>query len=104
MIIYRDGIFQLIFPSSVLSDVPHLTAKITEMGERIRQLERAVATGTRENAYCHPILATVTRPPSPEQTDEALGSFSVNEDGDAVYFGPIAGSEVCHSQLTKNSS
>ncbi|KAJ7879549.1 hypothetical protein B0H14DRAFT_2709166, partial [Mycena olivaceomarginata] len=46
------------------------------------------------NAYCHPILATVTRPPSPEQTDEALGSFSVNEDGDAVYFGPIAGSET----------
>jgi hypothetical protein len=79
-----------------LSDVPHLTAKITEMGERIRQLEQAVAS-TRENTSSHPLLSTATRPLSestPAQTDEVLGTFSVNDVGDAVYFGPSAGSAV----------
>ncbi|KAJ7354633.1 fungal-specific transcription factor domain-containing protein [Mycena albidolilacea] len=83
---------------SVLSDVPHLTAKITEMGERIRQLEQAVAS-TRENTS-HPLLSTATRPPSestPAQTDEVLGTFSVNDVGDAVYFGPTAGSAALFS-------
>ncbi|KAJ7267685.1 fungal-specific transcription factor domain-containing protein [Mycena haematopus] len=87
---------------SVFSDVPLLTAKISEMGERIRQLERAVANtrpAGEESSY-HPLLSTTTRPPSeftPAQTGEALGSFSVNEDGDAVYFGPTAGTEALFS-------
>ncbi|KAJ6498764.1 fungal-specific transcription factor domain-containing protein [Mycena sanguinolenta] len=87
---------------SVISDFPHLTAKISEMGERIRQLERAVAK-TRppnEQSLHHPLLWTPSRPPSefiPAQSGEALGSISVNEDGDAVYFGPTAGTEALFS-------
>ncbi|KAF7376608.1 Zn(2)-C6 fungal-type domain-containing protein [Mycena sanguinolenta] len=86
---------------SVRSEVPLLTAKISEMGERIRQLERAVADArTNEDFFDHPLLSTTTRPPSeftPAQTSEALGSFSVNQDGNAVYFGPTAGTEALFS-------
>ncbi|KAJ6545412.1 hypothetical protein B0H19DRAFT_1167621 [Mycena capillaripes] len=81
---------------SVMSDAPELIAVISEMGERIRQLERAVAS-TRGTSSDHPLLSTATEPPkesTPAQTGEFLGSFSINEDGDAVYFGPTAGTEI----------
>ncbi|KAJ6507293.1 fungal-specific transcription factor domain-containing protein [Mycena vitilis] len=83
---------------SVLSEVPELTAYISEMGDRIRQLEQAVAT-TQNPALC--ALLNTTSPPlqesTPAQSGELLGSFSVNEDGDAVYFGPTAGTEALFS-------
>ncbi|KAJ6498765.1 hypothetical protein C8R45DRAFT_1210675 [Mycena sanguinolenta] len=86
---------------SVRSQVPILTAKISEMGERIRQLERAVAdTRTDEDSSDYPLLSTTAQPPSeftPAQSGEALGSFSVNEEGNAVYFGPTAGTEALFS-------
>ncbi|KAF7376606.1 Zn(2)-C6 fungal-type domain-containing protein [Mycena sanguinolenta] len=83
---------------SVRFEVPILTTKISEMGERIRQLELALADArTDEESSEHPLLSTTTRLPpesAPAQMGEALGSISVNEDGDAVYFGPTAGAEA----------
>ncbi|KAJ7665729.1 fungal-specific transcription factor domain-containing protein [Mycena rosella] len=87
---------------SVLSDVPELTTIITEMGERIRQLEHAVA-GTHDgggSSSQHPLLSNAPRLPAssaPAQNAEILGSFSVNEAGHAVYFGPTAGTEALFS-------
>ncbi|KAJ7467123.1 fungal-specific transcription factor domain-containing protein [Mycena latifolia] len=86
---------------SVMSDVPKLTAVMTEMGERIRQLEHAVAsTHDRRSSSQHPLLVNAPRLPSasaPAQNAEALGSFSVDEAGHAVYFGPTAGTEALFS-------
>ncbi|KAJ7212964.1 hypothetical protein GGX14DRAFT_445819 [Mycena pura] len=83
---------------SVMSDVPELTSIISEMGERIRQLEQAVAS-THDGARSshHPLLSQPHRQPAPStpaQNADALGSFSVNVAGDAVYFGPTAGTEA----------
>ncbi|KAJ7141205.1 hypothetical protein C8R44DRAFT_762931 [Mycena epipterygia] len=88
---------------SVMSDVPELTAVISEMGERIRQLEQAVASthdGGSSSSSQHPLLSSVPgipTPSAPAQSAEVLGSFSVNEAGDAVYFGPTAGTEALFS-------
>ncbi|KAJ6538087.1 fungal-specific transcription factor domain-containing protein [Mycena capillaripes] len=84
---------------STMSHVPELNTVITEMGERIRQLELALA-----NARGHvwdmkkPIDALLASVPLRTestllQAGKVLGSFSVNGDGDAVYFGPTAGAE-----------
>ncbi|KAJ7168672.1 fungal-specific transcription factor domain-containing protein [Mycena filopes] len=83
---------------SVMSDVPELTAVISEMGERIRQLEQAVADTRSGFPSGHPLLsATSARTPLESHSADALGSFSVNEDGHAVYFGPTAGTEALFS-------
>ncbi|KAF7376610.1 Zn(2)-C6 fungal-type domain-containing protein [Mycena sanguinolenta] len=84
---------------SVTSDFPQLTAKISEMGERIRQLERAVANtpSPSEQSSHHPLLwksAPPTTECTPAQTGEPVGSLSVSEDGNAIYFGPSAGTEA----------
>ncbi|KAJ6538867.1 fungal-specific transcription factor domain-containing protein [Mycena vulgaris] len=83
---------------SVMSEVPELTSVITEMGERIRQLEHAVAS-THDGSSNHPLLSKTSRLPTaaPAQNAEVLGSFSVDEAGHAVYFGPTAGSEALFS-------
>ncbi|KAJ7665739.1 hypothetical protein B0H17DRAFT_1184497 [Mycena rosella] len=82
---------------SVMSDVPELTAVLTEMGERIRQLEHAIAN-TQDGASSLSLNATQHPAGSaPAQNAEALGSFSVNEAGNAVYFGPTAGTEAIFS-------
>jgi hypothetical protein len=82
----------------VVSDYPELTTVITEMGDRIRELEQAVASTHRNGSSpYHPLLGTTPRVPAPSvpaQNAEILGSFSVNEAGDALYFGPTAGTEV----------
>ncbi|KAJ7049717.1 hypothetical protein C8F01DRAFT_1181627 [Mycena amicta] len=83
---------------TVLSEVPELTARISEMGERIRQLEQAVAS-THDSAGSsshHPLLehAPPTRPPTPPTQNAEDGSLSVDQAGHAVYFGPSAGTEI----------
>ncbi|KAJ7282689.1 hypothetical protein C8J57DRAFT_1296122 [Mycena rebaudengoi] len=88
---------------SVMSDVPRLTSVISQMGERIRALERAVAntdSGLGGSSDPHPLLSrapTPTRPSTPIIKSEPLGSLSVNEAGDALYFGPTAGTEALFS-------
>ncbi|KAJ6538854.1 hypothetical protein DFH09DRAFT_1368755 [Mycena vulgaris] len=85
---------------SVMSEVPELTSVITEMGERIRQLERAlqvVSTHVGESSTNHPLLSKAPQlpmPSAPAQHGEVLGSFSVSETGNTLYFGPTAGSEA----------
>lgn len=84
-----------------MSGVPKLTAIMAEMGERIRQLEQAVASTTHERGCSpHPLLSNTPQMPTPSapaQTAEVSGSFSVNGAGHAVYFGPTAASEALFS-------
>ncbi|KAJ7162137.1 fungal-specific transcription factor domain-containing protein [Mycena filopes] len=81
---------------SVMFDVPELTTVISAMGDRIRQLEQAIAkTRGASSTEEHPLLSTAPSPlPTESHNADALGLFSVNDDGDAVYFGPTAGSEA----------
>ncbi|KAF7322074.1 Zn(2)-C6 fungal-type domain-containing protein [Mycena kentingensis (nom. inval.)] len=86
---------------SVLSEVPELTAIISEMGERIRQLEHAVANTHDTNGSSssqHPLLEQVLPQASPSapahNVEVDAGSFSVNHDGHAIYYGPSAGAET----------
>ncbi|KAJ7844893.1 hypothetical protein B0H14DRAFT_3868188 [Mycena olivaceomarginata] len=79
---------------SVMSHVQKLNTVITEMGERVRQLQDAlVAVGVppqKQKLY----ITTDTRHLSdstPAQKGEAFGSMSVNGDGNSLYFGPTAG-------------
>ncbi|KAJ7107907.1 hypothetical protein C8R44DRAFT_885298 [Mycena epipterygia] len=80
-----------------MSDVPELTAFISEMGHRIRQLEHAVSrTHTGGRASSHPLLASAPRAPAPwlpAQNVDDPGSFTVKEAGDAMYLGRTAGPE-----------
>ncbi|KAF7301357.1 Zn(2)-C6 fungal-type domain-containing protein [Mycena indigotica] len=93
----------------------HLHTKIGEMGQRIRQLEDALAifqssTGSNET---HPLLrdellsikfgpekGTATdKQPKPRETAttepiDALGTLTIGDDGEGRYFGPSAGSET----------
>ncbi|KAJ7028514.1 fungal-specific transcription factor domain-containing protein [Mycena alexandri] len=83
---------------SVMNNVPELTTVISGMGERIRQLEQAVASTPGGSSSQHPILSAMPpRFPMESHNADALGSFSVNEDGNAVYFGPTAGTEALFS-------
>ncbi|KAJ7189198.1 fungal-specific transcription factor domain-containing protein [Mycena filopes] len=76
---------------SVVSDVAQLNTVIMTMGDRIRKLENALAATTE-------FSLPGSRLPIGADNGDALGSFSVNEDGDGVYFfGPMAGSEALFS-------
>ncbi|KAJ7499017.1 fungal-specific transcription factor domain-containing protein [Mycena latifolia] len=98
----------------VLASTDHLHTKIGEMGQRIRQLEDALAifqasTGSNDT---HPLLRdellsikfgpekgsvpekqTRTRETSMDSID-ALGTLTIGEDGEGRYFGRSAGSET----------
>ncbi|KAJ7179896.1 fungal-specific transcription factor domain-containing protein [Mycena crocata] len=98
----------------VLASTDHLHNKIGEMGQRIRQLEDALAifqasTGSNET---HPLLRdellsikfgpekgavpekqSRTRDPSIDSID-ALGTLTIGDDGEGKYFGRSAGSET----------
>ncbi|KAJ6509940.1 fungal-specific transcription factor domain-containing protein [Mycena vitilis] len=101
----------------VLASTDHLHTKIGEMGQRIRQLEDALAifqasTGSNDT---HPLLRDELlsikfgpeKGPSPEKpikarqpsldSIDALGTLTIGDDGEGKYgkyFGPSAGSEV----------
>ncbi|KAJ7174700.1 fungal-specific transcription factor domain-containing protein [Mycena filopes] len=74
---------------SVMVDVTDLTTVMTTMGDRIRQLEKAIATASGSH-----LLSTVPRPELAAGDADALGFFSVDEDGEAMYFGPTGGYEA----------
>ncbi|KAJ7467109.1 hypothetical protein FB451DRAFT_1040695 [Mycena latifolia] len=84
---------------SVMSDVPELTAVLSEMGERIRQLEDAVASTHDGGSSLFPNSPQLA---APAQNGEVLGSFSVNEAGEALYFGPTAGTEIEGASGSRN--
>ncbi|KAF7364349.1 Zn(2)-C6 fungal-type domain-containing protein [Mycena sanguinolenta] len=79
---------------SVMSHVPELHSVITEMGERIRQLQEALIIVGVPVQKQKIFLATDFNHLSettPAQKRDILGSLSVNRHGEAVYFGPTAG-------------
>jgi len=98
----------------VLADTSQLHTKIAEMGQRIRQLEDALATFQSDiSNECHPLLREELllikfgpekgylpdkEPPIRKESIEppinAFGTLTIGEDGEAKYFGPSAGSEV----------
>jgi hypothetical protein len=100
----------------VLADTAHLHTKIVEMGQRIRQLEDALAifqSGVSNEP--HPLLSndllavkfgpergqvqemsSIPSRPIPDSID-AIGTMTISDQGDGStgkYFGPSAGSEV----------
>ena len=96
---------------SAMADSAHLNTKISEMAERIRQLEGALASS--QSMVCnevHPLLKeellsigkydseNANVPASPKQTEEgiihALGTMSIGERGEGKYFGRSAGTEA----------
>ncbi|KAJ6454761.1 hypothetical protein C8R47DRAFT_1029826, partial [Mycena vitilis] len=87
---------------STMAHVPELNTIITGMGERIRELEQALATARGHRWDMQKPIDTLLSTPMRIRTEpsctitpraKALGSFNVNDDGHAVYFGPTAGPE-----------
>lgn len=97
----------------ILADTEQLHRKISEMSERIRQLEDAIAifqAGVSNER--HPLLRDelltikfgpeVRRTVDEENTREslsksidALGTLTIGDHGETKYFGRSGGSEVC---------
>lgn len=99
-----------------LADAEKLHRKISEMGQRIRQLEEALEIlQSAVSTQTHPLLRDellavkfgpeVRKPceqrhPSRDalaKSMEALGTLTIGDSGESTYFGNSAGSEVCHS-------
>lgn len=92
----------------MLADTAQLHAKINEMGQRIRQLEDALAVmQVSFSNEPHPLLRdellgiklgleeqrpanALTKP----SVIDAMGTLTLTDKGEARYFGPSAGSEV----------
>jgi Fungal Zn(2)-Cys(6) binuclear cluster domain len=105
------GVF-ILFIRFVLADTEQLHRKIAEMGQRIRQLEDALAifqSGVTNET--HPLLREellgvkfgpeVQTPADSEpvrdtvaESMDALGTLTIGDDGESKYFGRSAGSEV----------
>ncbi|KAF8913807.1 hypothetical protein CPB84DRAFT_1811319 [Gymnopilus junonius] len=103
-----------LFDRFVLADTSQLHTKIAEMGQRIRELEDALAifqAGVSNET--HPLLreellsikfgpekghVPQKEPPSRKETTEppidAFGTMTMGEGGEGKYFGPSAGSEA----------
>ncbi|KZP26820.1 hypothetical protein FIBSPDRAFT_819101 [Athelia psychrophila] len=97
----------------ILTDTEQLHRKITEMSERIRNLEEALATfQSGVSAEPHPLLrdellsikfapepqeAESDGPPAPEdvlaETIDTLGTLAIGDSGESRYFGRSGGSE-----------
>jgi hypothetical protein len=98
----------------VLADTEHLHKKMAEMAQRIRQLEDALAVFQAEvSSETHPLLSDgllsikygpevhkeASNHGAVDETLEALGTLAINEDGEAKYYGHIAGSEVGNTKF-----
>lgn len=104
---------KLILLRFVLSDTDELHQKITEMSQRIRQLEDALGLlQSNISSEKHPLLRDellmIKYGPEQQLTDdldppgnpifepmEAFGTLTIGDDGETRYFGASAGSEVC---------
>lgn len=109
-------------PSFILADTEQLHRKISEMSNRIRQLEDALAIlQSTVSDQRHPLLnddllkikfgAETLRSPrssspgdeqdNPRQSIDATGTLTLGESGEVKYFGRSAGSEVsCSHHLS----
>jgi hypothetical protein len=106
----------------VLADTTELHAKISEMGQRIRQLEDALAIFQLGiSSERHPLLRDEllaikfysnknsppdTQEPPRDNTVDSIDTRGILTIGDqgAKYFGPCAGTEVCPLLMQENSS
>jgi hypothetical protein len=100
----------------VLADTAQLHSKISEMGHRIRELEDALSVmQSSVSSEPHPLLREdllgikfgperrqpveneqpVSKPAMPSSIS-AMGTLTIGDRGEGKYFGPSAGSEVCH--------
>ncbi|KAK6988122.1 Zn(2)-C6 fungal-type domain-containing protein [Favolaschia claudopus] len=88
---------------SIMSHVPNLNSTIVNMGQRIRDLEEALACTQESTKSSHAlwskcVLSAPLRTEStPAPSGDTLGSFVVDEHGETVYYGPVGGFEVFHS-------
>ncbi|KAH7922442.1 hypothetical protein BV22DRAFT_1037465 [Leucogyrophana mollusca] len=94
----------------VLADTEHLHRKIAEMGQRIRQLEDALAIfQAGVSSEVHPLLVEdllaikygpeAPKSPAPGEDNvsvpiDALGTLTIGDGGESKYFGRSAGSET----------
>jgi hypothetical protein len=100
----------LIASRFMLADTQHLHRKISDMAQRIRQLEDALAIfQTSVSNEVHPLLQEellsikygpeTQSPSSPndnsQELADALGTLTIGQHGEVKYFGRSAGSEVC---------
>lgn len=99
---------------SFLANTEQLHRKISEMGQRIRQLEDALAIlQSTVSTEPHPLLgdgllsiksSPMNQPDSLSETIDAFGTLTIGESGESKYFGPSAGSEVRSSTFELISS
>lgn len=109
------AIIKTIVSRFVLADTEQLHRKISEMGQRIRQLEDALAIfQSGVSTDTHPLLRdellSIKFGPEVRQADDpepplkdpltesmdALGTLTIGDSGESKYFGRSAGSEVRH--------
>ncbi|KAF7976905.1 hypothetical protein HWV62_5292 [Athelia sp. TMB] len=89
---------------SCAPDTEQLHRKISEMGQRIRQLEDALAIlQSSVSTEPHPLLedgrlsvnsSTAKAPDVLTETMDAFGTLTIGDSGESKYFGPSAGSEA----------
>ncbi|KZP18375.1 hypothetical protein FIBSPDRAFT_829421 [Athelia psychrophila] len=98
---------------SFLPDTEYLHRKIFEMGQRIRQLEDALAilqsnVSSEPHALLVEQLLSVKSAPAGssvqdeedlEETLKSFGTLTIGDNGEHTYFGATAGSEVSYYQL-----
>jgi hypothetical protein len=100
----------------MLADTQHLHRKISDMAQRIRQLEDALAIfQTSVSNEIHPLLqeellsvkygpeiqSTPTHNDGSQALADTFGTLTIGEHGEAKYFGLSAGSEVCSLAIGK---
>ncbi|KAF4619863.1 hypothetical protein D9613_005134 [Agrocybe pediades] len=112
--VVRPSVQTVAWPQVKGLDTSQLHTKIAEMGQRIRQLEDALAIfQSGVSSECHPLLkeellaikfgpekgyVPQKEPPvrkeSTEPPIDAFGTMTIGDRGEAKYFGPSAGSET----------
>ena len=97
-------------PRSCAPDTEQLHRKISEMGQRIRQLEDALAIlQSSVSTEPHPLLedepvlsvnsSTAKAPDVLTETMDAFGTLTIGDSWESKYFGSSAGSEVRSSTM-----
>ena len=106
-------------PAQITENLQHY---ISELKQRVRDLEDALALlQSRVSTETHPLLrdellfikcgglddrptkqteSTSSNDTAPEPTVNAFGTLTINDSGEAKYFGGSAGSEVCFTTIS----
>ncbi|KAJ7140724.1 hypothetical protein C8R44DRAFT_726447 [Mycena epipterygia] len=80
---------------TVPTEASRLKRAMSEMEDRIKELEAAITSASGYHLNHCPLLGISPQPDSSaDQLADSLGALSVNDTGDAQYFGPTAGTEI----------